>query len=547
MKMGEEVVFVRRASGLIREIGPWTVMVVGANYTIADGIYNLTEWQSYQTPGANYPLDLILGGIILALGGLCVLFLAAATPRSSSDYVAISRTLHPLLGYVEAFMSIGVHAWIVGALAYFMGWYFGSFLIQAGIATHNAAYVALGEWMSTETWFGVSLGVVIVLIFSAVNALGIKAFKYTIGVLFAIALAAGVITIGAALYGASIGQQAVAALWDKTYGQGAWQEIIDVAQQSGYSEYIAGFTGDPSVWGWPGSWSIQTTIAGLMPAAYAFWGMDFANYVGGEVSRPKRSFLVGIGGAMVLCFAYYLIVALPTLWMYGQFTSFYNYVMYGGHGQELIQINTIQTPTMAVMLASILGGILPWAAVIVTLGVALWVLNGLPVYAIIPTRILFAMSFDRFMPQQFAEVNARFRSPHWSVLLTTILSIIFVFLTAYTPWFYVVTVITVMIFRWLLASWTAMILPYQRPDLYEQGYTAKIGNVPVITIIGAISTVAMSALFVVGMSQLAGDLVSLTWFVVWFAVAALFFAFYLARNTAKGVKVETLFREIPPA
>jgi len=57
----------------------------------------------------------------------------------------------------------------------------------------------------------------------------------------------------------------------------------------------------------------------------------------------------------------------------------------------------------------------------------------------------------------------------------------------------------------------------------------------------------MSALFVVGMSQLAGDLVSLTWFVVWFAVAALFFAFYLARNTARGVKVETLFREIPPA
>lgn len=545
--MGEEVIFVRRASGLIREIGPWTVMVVGANYTIADGIYNLTEWQSYQTPGANYPLDLILGGIILALGGLCVLFLAAATPRSSSDYVAISRTLHPLLGYVEAFMSIGVHAWIVGALSYFMGWYFGSFFIQAGIATHNAAYVALGEWMSTEIWFGVSLGVVIVLIFSAVNALGIKAFKYTIGVLFAIALAAGVITIGAALYGASIGQQAVAALWDKTYGQGAWQEIIDVAQQSGYSEYVAGFTGDPSVWGWPGSWSAQTTIAGLMPAAYAFWGMEFANYIGGEVSRPKRSFLVGIGGAMALCFAYYLIVALPTLWMYGQFTSFYNYVMYGGHGQELIHINTIQTPTMAVMLASVLGGILPWAAVIVTLGVALWVLNGLPVYAIIPTRILFAMSFDRFMPQQFAEVNARFRSPHWSVLLTTILSIIFVFLTAYTPWFYVIAVITVMIFRWLLASWTAMILPYQRPDLYEQGYTAKIGKVPVITIIGAISTVAMSALFVVGMSQLAGDLVSLTWFVVWFAVAALFFAFYLARNTARGVKVETLFREIPPA
>lgn len=547
MKMGEEIVFVRRASGLIREIGPWTVMVVGANYTIADGFYNLTEWQSYQNPGANYPLSLVLGGIILMLSALCVLFLAAATPRASSDYVAISRTLHPIVGYVEAFMSIGVHAWIVGALAYFQAWYFGSFLIQAGIATNNPSWVALGQWMSTETWFGVSLGIVVVLIFGAVNLLGIKVFKWTVNVLFVVALAAGIVTIGAALYGASIGQQAVAALWDKTYGQGAWQEIINVAQQSGWSEYVAKFTGDSSIWGWPGAWSPQMTVTGLVAAAYAFWGMEFANYIGGEVSRPKRSFLVGVGGAIFVIFVYYLIIAIPTLSMFGQFTSYYNYVMFGGHGQEFITLNPIQTPTVAVMLASILGGILPWAAIIVTLGVALWVLNGIPVYMIIPSRILFAMSFDRFMPQQFAEVNARFRTPHWSVLLTIILSIIFVFLTAYSPWFYALSVVTAMMIRWLFASWTAMIMPYQRPDLFQQGYTAKVGKVPVITILGALSTIAMSTLLFVAISQIAADFVSLTWLVVWFAAGALLFAFYLARNSSRGVKIETLFREIPPA
>jgi amino acid transporter len=545
--MGEEIVFVRRASGLIREIGPWTVMVVGANYTIADGIYNLTEWQSYQTPGANYPLALVLGGLILSLAALCILFLAAATPRASSDYVAISRTLHPMVGYVEAFMNIGVNAWVAGALAYFQAWYFGSFFIQAGIATHNPDFIALGTWMSTETWFGVSLGVAVVLIFTVINLLGIKAFKYSVNILFAIALVASIVTVGAALYGVSIGTQGVAALWDKTYGPGAWQEIVDVAQRAGWSEYVAKFTGDPSAWGWPGNWVSQTTLAALVPAAYAFWGIDMQNYIGGEVSRPKRSFMLGILGAIAITFVYYLLIAVPTLAMYGPFTSFYNYVMYGGHGQELLMINTIQTPTIAVMLASILGGIMPWAAVIVTLGVALWVLNGIPVYTIIPSRILFAMSFDRFMPQQFAEVNARFRTPHWSVLVTMILSIIFVFLTAYTPWFYVISVITAMFVRWLFASWTAMILPYQRPDLYEQGYTKKIAKVPLITIVGALSTVTMSALFVIGMSQLAGDVVSLTWFVIWFAVGALLFAFYLARNSIRGVKIETLFREIPPA
>jgi amino acid transporter len=452
-----------------------------------------------------------------------------------------------MLGYVEAFMNIGVNCWVVGALAYFQAWYFGSFFIQAGIATHSSAFVALGQWMSTEIWFGVTLGIIVVLVFGAVNLLGIKVFKHTMNILFVVALAAGIITVGASLYGAWIGPQGVAALWDKTYGQGAWQEIINVAQQSGWSDYVASFTGDSSIWGWPGQWSGTMTMTAMVAAAYAFWGADSSNYVAGEVSRPKRSFMIGVIGAMVLIYVYYLLIAIPTLTMYGQFTSFYNYIMFGGHGQELLTINTIQTPTIAVMLASILGGIVPWAAIIVTLGVALWVLNGMPGYMIIPSRIIFAFSFDRFMPEKFAAVNARFRSPHWSLLATIILSIIFVFLTAYSPWFYALSVVTAVMIRWLFASWSAMILPWQRPDLYEQGYTGKIGKIPVVSIVGAISTVTMSALFIIGISQIATDFVSLTWFVGWFAAGALLFAFFLARNASRGVKIETLFRELPPA
>lgn len=545
--MGEEIVFVRRASGLIREIGPLTVLAFGANYTIADGIYNYTEWQSYQTPGANYPISLLLGGLILVFAAVCILFLAAATPRASSDYVAISRTLHPMLGYVEAFMNIGVNSWVVGALAYFQAWYFGSFFIQAGIATHNPGFVALGQWMSTETWFGVSLGIVVVLIFGVVNLLGIKPFKWVLNGLFVLALVASVVTVGAALYGASVGPQGVAVLWDKTYGAGAWQEIVNVAQQSGWSDYVAKFTGDASVWGWPGKWSSSMTVTAMVAAAYAFWGVDASNYVAGEVSGPKRSYLIGIIGAMVLVYVYYLLISVPSLLMYGQFTSFYNYVMFGGHGQELLTINTVQTPTIAVMLASILGGIMPWAAIVVTLGVALWVLNGLPAYMIIPSRIIFAMSFDRFMPEKFAAVNARFKSPHWSLLITIAISIAFVFVTAYSPWFYAISVVTAVMIRWLFSSWTAMILPYQRPDLFQQGYTAKVGKVPVITIVGALSTVTMSALFVIGISQIASDFVSITWFLIWFIAGALLFAFFLARNVSRGVKIETLFRELPPA
>jgi amino acid transporter len=157
------------------------------------------------------------------------------------------------------------------------------------------------------------------------------------------------------------------------------------------------------------------------------------------------------------------------------------------------------------------------------------------------------MSFDRFMPQKFAEVNPRFRTPHWSILLTAIIALIFVVVTAFNPWFYAISVIAAVFVRWLFASWTAMILPFQRPDLYEQGYTGKIRKIPVITIIGAVSTITMSVLFIIGISQIAADYISLTWFLLWFIAGALLFAYFLARNSARGVKIETLFREIPPA
>ena len=35
----------------------------------------------------------------------------------------------------------------------------------------------------------------------------------------------------------------------------------------------------------------------------------------------------------------------------------------------------------------------------------------------LPSRYFFAWSFDRVIPSKFADVNSRFASPHWSILL----------------------------------------------------------------------------------------------------------------------------------
>jgi len=545
--MGEEIVFVRRASGLIKEIGPWTVMTIGLAYVIADGIYNLTEWQLYEHPGANYPLSLVMGFIMLAFAAFSVVFLTVAMPRTASDYVAISRVLHPLLGYIEAILAWACHVWIVGALAYFQGWYWGSFLIQTGYALHIPEWVSLGEWMSSSVEVGIGLGIFFIVVFSITNILGIRVFKYLVNFLVAVAIIGGIVTVGAGIWGLMMGPGAVKNLWDATYGAGAYEEIVRVATQSGWADYIKSMTGDPNMWGWPGGWSWGPTMAAVVAAAYAFWGMEFSNYLAGEVSRPKKSFLYGVSGAMIFILIYYLLLAVPTLLVYGQFNSYYNYVMYGGRGVDQVSINPVQTPTLAVMLASLVGGVAPWAAMIITFTVAIWVLNGLPVYMIIPSRITFALAFDRFAPKFLADVNRRFSTPHWSILLTMVASIILVFLAAVNPWIYAISVVTMVIIRWLLASWSAMLLPYFRPRAFESGYTGRIAGIPIVSIVGFIGSAFMTWLLTEAIGEVAGDMISFWWLVGWIIFASLLFLAYAAYNKSKGIEVEKIFKEVPPA
>lgn len=216
----DEIVFVRKTSGLVKEIGAFSVMAMAANYVIADGFYLFTARQGYYAPGANIPLAMLIGGTIMVLAAFAVVLLTMAMPRTASDYVGISRVLHPLLGYVEALLVFGVHIWIVAALSFFMAWFWGSAVIQIGLATHNSGLVALGEWLSTDTTASVVIGLIYVLVFGIISLLGVKVYKYVVNALFVIALAAGIVTVAGAVYAATLSPAQVKQLWDMTYGAG---------------------------------------------------------------------------------------------------------------------------------------------------------------------------------------------------------------------------------------------------------------------------------------------------------------------------------------
>ncbi|MCE4613541.1 MAG: APC family permease [Desulfurococcales archaeon] len=545
--MGEEVVFVRRASGLVRTIGPLTILSIAGSYVIADGFYYFVAGLGYQAPGSNIPLALVVGAVMMGFMAFAVVLLTVTVPRTASDYVAISRVLHPFLGYLEAILTIGVHIWIVGALSFFLAWFWGAFLVQAGILLGSNSLIAWGELLSTDVNLQVLIGIVSVIVFSVLQILGTNVFKYVVNVFFLVAIAAGVSNVAAAVYASTLSQAEVKALWDATFGAGAYDEIMSVARQTGWESYVQESSGIPGAWGWPGPWSLGVTLfTGLLASVYAFWGFEFANYMAGEVVNPRRSFLVGVTGAILLIVGYYLVVSTFTLLGFREFYSAYNYVMNTPEAVEMLEINPAQTPTWAVFLAGLLGDSLPLLAVLITLAVPLLVMDGLPVYIMVPTRIVFALSFDRMFPEKLAEVNDRFRSPHWSILLVMILGVIMVLLTAYSPWVYLISVITAISVRWLFSAIALMLLPFRRPDLYAQGVTRKVAGIPVVTIVGAIATAFSLAVIGLGTSQIIGDPVSTAWMVLWIALAVVLYLYYSNKNKKRGIDISRIYKEVPP-
>ena len=545
--MGEEVVFVRRASGLVRTIGPLTILSIAGSYVIADGFYYFVAGLGYQAPGSNIPLALIVGAIMMGFMAFAVVLLTVTVPRTASDYVAISRVLHPFLGYLEAILTIGVHIWIVGALSFFLAWFWGAFLVQAGILLGSDNLISWGELLSTDVNLQVLIGIVSVIVFSVLQILGTNVFKYVVNVFFLVAIAAGVSNIAAAVYASTLSPAEIRSLWDATFGAGAYDEIMSVARETGWESYVQESAGSPGVWGWPGPWSLGVTLyTGLLASVYAFWGFEFANYMAGEVVNPRRSFFVGVTGAILLIVGYYLVVSTFTLLGFKEFYSAYNYVMNTPEAIDMLEINPAQTPTWAVFLAGLLGDSFPLLAVLITLAVPLLVMDGLPVYIMVPTRIVFALSFDRMFPEKLAEVNDRFRSPHWSILLVMVLGVIMVLLTAYSPWVYLISVITAISVRWLFSAIALMVLPYRRPDLYAQSVTRKIGGIPVVTIIGAIATAFSLAVIGLGTSQIIGDPVSTAWMVLWIALAVVLYLYYSNKNRKRGIDVSRIYKEVPP-
>jgi amino acid transporter len=169
------------------------------------------------------------------------------------------------------------------------------------------------------------------------------------------------------------------------------------------------------------------------------------------------------------------------------------------------------------------------------------------------TRVMVAMSLDRLLPEWISKVDEKRHTPVNAHLAYFVASIpVILVYNLWGAWAGLTLGVTFACgYVFVITCLAGMLLPYRAPDVYEAspGAKYKVGNTPLVTILGAVGFVLGGAMVLMFMFYSQLGLTSTLAYIVVFAVLAVSAIWYfLAKSAqkAKGINVDFAFKEIPP-
>jgi len=367
---------------LKRTLGALDVTLLGIGAIVGAGIFatiGTAAAGDLARPGAGPALMLsfVLTAVACGFAALCYAEFAAMVPISGSAYTYSYGTLGELVAWIIGWDLIIEYA--VGNVAVAISWanYFKTLVAGFGII--------IPDWMSTDY---TTAGKIPGLFESAPHIFGIP-LVFNLPAFAIVALITVVLVIGV----------------KESARMNATMVIIKLIIL-GFFIYVGAHYVKPENWtpfapnGWSG---IQ---AGAAVVFFAYIGFDAVSTVAEEVKNPKRDLPIGIIGSLIICTILYIAVA-------AVFTGIIPY-------QALVHMLATQQAeplTLAFQYANIQKnanlfiGIIAFGSVIAHTAVLLVFQLGQP-------RIFFSMARDGLLPQKFAEVHPKFRTPYFATILT---------------------------------------------------------------------------------------------------------------------------------
>jgi amino acid transporter len=190
---------------------------------------------------------------------------------------------------------------------------------------------------------------------------------------------------------------------------------------------------------------------------------------------------------------------------------------------------------------------------LVTIGFGLSLLVNAVPYTYVSVRNMFAWSFDRTIPASLAAVDERHHSPYLAIIITTIASAVITYASVFYNISVLFTYITFLFAAlYAIVGLAGILFPFRRKDIFDSSpdiVKKRIGGIPMISIIGAISLV--SSLFV-GYSlltpQFSGPFILQNFLVVVGVLVTplVIYGVTYAYYKSKGIPVDLAQRQLPP-
>ncbi|MGC9969779.1 MAG: APC family permease [Bryobacteraceae bacterium] len=518
------LVFVRKASGLVKALTWWDVFVAVVSAPAGSGIIYYSVSTSATFPGGNIALSFLIGMLLV----FPVIYVAASTsgliPRSGSLYVLISRVLSPSLGFLAAVLFFLGYTLSVGVVAFVTTSIAGGIFVQTGKAGGLRYLQDFGVALERPGNSAIGGAILVILTWLLVLR-GVRAFRRAMRVMFVFAVAAVVTTVGFFFAVRFFG--GVPRFFNGVWGAGSYEKVLGIAAQHGWKA-------PPFSWG--------ATLDLLLVVLFSYGGLELISYASGEVSHSDRRSFRGYIAGWVCLACLYIIISFSVTFAFGDFINAYGF-MFQQYSQELGQAVPAVAPSIPFYFTSIMPN--PWVSILVSLALCVWLLNTMVPYFFSPSRLVFALAMDRTVPRALTNVNAKTGAPTTASHLTLVVALAGVLLNLLNVGVVLGTILFCALFVYWLYGLSAMLLPYRRPDLYERLPEQRtIGGLPVISIIGLLAFAVGWFVVFVAIRQLSMTIV--VFLSVLMGLCMSLYAWRLSASHKIGIDVERICRELPP-
>lgn len=525
----DKKLFVRESSGLIRDISAKDAFSMNFAYLgpAAGVAYPLGF--AVALLGSNWVLAIVLGSILMFPVALLYYKLASIMPRSAGDYIYISRVLGPRMGFIQAISNIFVFGSGVPLLAQLeLPLVLQPSLEALGVTFHDPSLISFANnfSFSNETspiFFGFTL--LIIGIAALVSALRTKYFALTITVLtFLQIIGTIVMIIGIFLvpnYASAFNSVSL------SYGGPTYSSL---------TQSLAPFS------------ILQTLVLMAAINSFLFLYNNAPTFFGGEVKRGRNTMFIGLVVSYIATAVMSILLVAGLQYKVG--IGFYDYTTVNGwlssNGNGIpIAPNSL----IAYLVIPFLNN--PAIVLIMVLSAITWYLLYAILNVAIPSRTLFALSFDWMAPTFLSKINDKLKSPVYAVLLIFGINVVFDVLEIYLGFTegVLVDIVIFMIYQYVPAAIAAIVMAIKKMYGVNDNSLIIIGGISIFSLLLSASLLIAYGLInsSFGSMIFSGNTILNLGLIVGVPLVALgLFEGIKYYRLKQGIDITMTFKEIPP-